>query len=205
MASVSLTIDGKTIQAEEGTTVLQAAKKAGISIPTLCHDDALEPYGACRFCMVEIEKNNRKKLVASCCYPAENGLIVNTKADNAEKIRKLLSELLLSVSPSGAHVDIARQYGITQSRFKQIDNPESPCSLCGLCVRYCAEVKKKNAVCFVGRGIDRTVALVPGASDKCSSCRECFDVCDAGKIVYLVDAVQEISCPPLRSTRPKLK
>jgi bidirectional [NiFe] hydrogenase diaphorase subunit len=203
MASLSLTIDGKKIQAEEGTTVLQAAKNAGISIPTLCHDDALEPYGACRFCMVEIEKNNRKKLVASCCYPVENGLVVNTKTPNIDKIRKILAELLLSSCPSGAHIEIARQYGVVEPRFKQLENPESPCSLCGLCVRYCAEVKKKNAVCFVGRGIDRAVALVPGASDACSSCRKCFDVCDAGKIVYLVDKVQELSCPPLRSSRKR--
>ncbi|DAC72193.1 MAG TPA: (2Fe-2S)-binding protein [Thermoplasmata archaeon] len=203
MTSLSVTIDGKTIQADEGTSVLQSAKKAGIIIPTLCHDEALEPYGACRFCMVEIEKNNRKKLVASCCYPVEKGLIVRTKTENVDKIRKILAELLLSVSPSGAHVDIAKQYGIVQSRFKQTENSESPCSLCGLCVRYCAEVKKKNAVCFVGRGIDRTIALVPGASDTCSSCRECFNVCDAGKIVYLVDMVQEISCLPLQSSQKR--
>lgn len=199
MAPISLVIDGKTIQADEGITVLQAAQKAGVHIPTLCHNDKLEPYGACRFCMVEIEKNSRKKLVASCCYPVENGLIVNTKTENVDKIRKMLAELMLSISPSGEHVDIARQYGIVESRFKQVENPEAPCSLCGLCVRYCAEIKKKNAVCFVGRGIDRTIALVPGASDTCSSCRECFKVCDAGKIVYLVDMVQEIACPPLRS------
>jgi len=199
MTNISLIIDRKTINAEEGTTVLQAAKKAGIYIPTLCHHDKLEPYGACRFCIVEIEKNSRKKLVASCCYLVEDGLVVSTKTENVDKIRKMLAELMLSLSPSGAHVDIAKQYGIVESRFKQTENPESPCSLCGLCVRYCAEVKKKHAVCFVGRGIDRTIALVPGASDTCSSCRECFTFCDAGKIVYLVDMIQEISCPPLRS------
>jgi len=199
MTKITCTIDGKTVQADEGTTVLKAAQQAGVEIPTLCHDDKLEPYGACRFCMVEIEKNNRKKLVASCCYPVESGLVVHTKTASTDKIRKLLSELLLSVSPSGAHVEVARKYGIVQSRFKQVESCESPCSLCGLCVRYCAEVKKKNAVCFVGRGVDRTIALVPGASDQCSSCRECLDVCDAGKIVYLVDMIQEISCPPLRS------
>ena len=203
MATISFVIDEKKIQAEEGTTVLQAAQKAGVDIPTLCHHEKLEPYGACRFCMVEIEKNSRKKLVASCCYPVENGLIVRTKTVNVDKIRKILAELLLSISPSGEHVEIAKQYGIVESRFKQTENPDSPCSLCGLCVRYCAEVKKKNAVCFVGRGIDRTIALVPGVSDSCSSCRECFTVCDAGKIVYLVDMVQEISCPPLRSSFKK--
>jgi bidirectional [NiFe] hydrogenase diaphorase subunit len=201
MTSVSLTIDGKTIQAEEGTMVLQAARKAGIDIPTLCHHDDLEPYGACRFCMVEIEKNNRKKLVASCCYPAENGLVVRTKTENVDKIRKILAELLLSNCPSGAHVEIAKQYGVVESRFKQLESPESPCSLCGLCVRYCNEIKKKDAICFVGRGIDRTVALVPGMADTCASCRACFNVCDAGKVVYLVNMIQEISCPPLRSTQ----
>jgi len=201
MTGISVTIDGKKIQADEGTSILKAAQKVVINIPTLCHVDALEPYGPFRFCMVEIEKNNRKKLVASCCYPVENGLVVRTKTENVDKIRKILSELLLSVSPSGAHVDVAKQYGIVESRFKQTENSDSPCSLCGLCVRYCAEIKKRNAVCFVGRGVDRTVALVPGASDACSSCRECFDVCDAGKIVYLVDMVQEISCPPLRSNK----
>lgn len=203
MKNVSLMIDGKKVQADEGMTIIQAAKKAGITIPNLCHDDKLEPYGACRFCMVEVEKNNRKKLVASCCYSVEEGLIVNTKAQKAEKIRKMLAELLLSISPSGAHVDIAKQYGITESRFKQLENPESPCTLCGLCVRYCAEIKKKNAVCFVGRGVNRNVTLVPGASDMCSSCRECFDICDAGKMVYLVDMIQEISCPPLKSKYPR--
>ncbi|MEM4258423.1 MAG: 2Fe-2S iron-sulfur cluster-binding protein [Candidatus Thermoplasmatota archaeon] len=198
MGTVSLTIDGKTIQIEEGKTVLHAAQKAGIEIPTLCHHDQLEPYGACRLCMVEIEKNNRKKLVASCCYPVENGLIVRTKTDSVDKIRKMLIELLLSNCPSGEHVEMAKKYGITQSRFKQADTPESPCSLCGLCVRYCNEIKKEHAVCFVGRGVDRAVALVPGVSDVCKTCRACFSVCDAGKIVYLVDMVQDISCPPLR-------
>ena len=199
MENVSLTIDGKNVQAEKGMTIIQAAQQASIIIPNLCHDDRLEPYGACRFCMVEIEKNGRKKLVASCCYPVEEGLVVDTKTGKVENIRKMLIELLLAVSPSGSHTELAKEYGIKESRFKLESSPEVPCDLCGLCVRYCTEIKKKNAVCFVGRGVDRTVALVPGASDGCSSCRECFDVCDAGKMVYLVDMLQEISCPPLKS------
>ncbi len=201
MSAITVTINGKKIQAEQGTTVLKAARDNGFTIPTLCHNDALEPYGACRLCMVEIEKNKRKKLVASCCYPVEEGLIVETETENVHKIRKMLSELLLSVTPSGKHVELAKHYGIVESRFKQTESPESPCDLCGLCVRYCNEIKKQNAVCFVGRGVDRAVALVPGASDVCSSCRACFKVCDAGKIVYLVDDIQELSCPPLRPSK----
>jgi len=199
MKNISLIIDGKNVQAEEGMTIIQAAQKADVVIPNLCHDNRLEPYGACRFCMVEIEKNGRKKLVTSCCYHVEKGLVVNTKTEKVENIRKMLIELLLAVSPSGSHIELAKEYGITESRFKLETPPESPCDLCGLCVRYCAEIKKKNAVCFVGRGVNRSVALVPGVSDECSSCRECFDVCDAGKMVYLVDMLQDISCPPLKS------
>jgi len=199
MDNISLTIDGKNVQAEKGMTIIQAAQKAGITIPNLCHDDRLEPYGACRFCMVEIEKNGWKKLVASCCYPAEEGLVVDTKTEKVEKIRRMLIELLLAISPCGSHIKLAKEYGIKESRFKLDNPPDAPCDLCGLCVRYCMEIKKKNAVCFVGRGVNRTVALVPGASDECSSCKDCFDVCDAGKMVYLIDMIQDISCPPLKS------
>jgi bidirectional [NiFe] hydrogenase diaphorase subunit len=198
MKMVTIRIDDKNVQVEEGTTLLKAAKSIGVDIPTLCYNDKLEPYGACRFCMVEIEKNKRKKLVASCCYPAEDGLIVRTKTESIDRIRRTLAELLLAVSPSGKHVEIAKQYGVYTSRFKTVDNPEAPCNLCGLCVRYCREIKKKNAVCFVGRGVKRSISLVPGASDSCASCRECLSVCDAGKIVYLIDMLQDVSCPALR-------
>lgn len=187
MKIVTLQIDGKKIDAEEGQTVFQAAKKAGIIIPNLCYHDNLEPFGACRLCTVEIEKNNRKRLVASCCYPVEEGLVVTTKNPKIDKIRRVLAELLLGISPSGTHATLAKEYGITESRFTLDQNPDSPCNLCGLCVRYCKEIKKSNAVAFNGRGINKKVALVPGVSDQCLSCRQCFTVCDAGKIVYLVD------------------
>jgi len=195
---ISLTIDGKNVKAKEGMTVIQAAQEAGITIPNLCHDDRLEPYGGCRFCMVEIVKDNRRRLVASCCYPVEEGLVVDTRTERVENIRKMLIEFLLPLSPSGSHIELAKEYGIKESRFR-MKPPEAPCDLCGKCVRYCAEVKKRNAVCFVGRGVNRDVTLVPEASDVCMSCRECFDVCDAGKMVYLVDMIQDIPCIPLKS------
>jgi len=114
MKNISLQINGKNVKAEEGMTIIQAAEKAGINIPNLCHDERLKPFGACRFCMVEIEKNNRKKLVASCCYPVEEGLIVNTNTKDVEKIRRILAELVLSLTPSGTHVEIANQLGIKE-------------------------------------------------------------------------------------------
>ena len=186
MNTVTLEINGKTVKAEEGMTVLQAAKNAGIDIPTLCHHDGLEPYGACRFCMVEVTKDRRTKLVASCCYPVENALIVKTDSERINRIRKVILELVLPQAPLGPLRGLAKKYGVKESRFP-LDKGEEPsyCILCGRCVRYCSEVKKLNAVGFVGRGVDRMVALVPGSGDECVACRECYEssICEGGKFV----------------------
>ena len=187
--SITLKINGKEVKGKKGDNLLQAARKAGVDIPTLCYHDDLEPYGACRLCMVEVEKDSRKKLVAACCYQVEDGLEVNTKTEEILHIRKVLIEFLMAQSPSGAHATLAKEYGIKESRFKLEVNPDSPCTLCGLCVRYCNEIIGNNAVTFTGRGIDRNVALVPGVSDQCISCKKCFDFCDAGKMVYMVDHI----------------
>lgn len=172
MKNVSLRIDGKRVRAPEGATILEAAKQAGIDIPTLCHSDGLKPYGACRMCMVEIQKDDRTKLVASCVYPVEEGLVVQTKSETVIKIRRMIIELLWPASQR-----VAKEYGVTASRF----TPELPdCSLCGLCVRYCSEVKKQRLLYFKGRGIDRQPAFLEGTSDLCATCQECFELCTGG-------------------------
>jgi NADH dehydrogenase/NADH:ubiquinone oxidoreductase subunit G len=174
MKSITMEIDGKTVTASEGMMVLQVARQAGIEIPTLCYSELLKPSGVCRMCMVEIAKGKRRRLVASCCYPAEDGLVVATNTPKIHKIRRMIIELLWP-----AWGELAKQYGITKSRFV----PRlTDCSLCGLCVRYCAEVAKKNALYFQGRGINRRPAFIPGIAD-CDSCRECFGLCTGGWIV----------------------
>src|SRR5208283_1203329 len=95
--TVTFEIDGKEVKAEEGTTLLNAAKQAGIEIPTLCFHEQLETYGACRICSVEIEKRGRTQVVASCCYPVEEGLKVKSTSEKVEKIRKMMIELLLPI------------------------------------------------------------------------------------------------------------
>lgn len=172
MDSITIEIDGKTVQAPQGATVLQAAKAAGINIPTLCDDDRLEPYGACRMCMVEIQRHGRKRLVASCVYPVEEGLSVQTNTEKINRIRRMIIELLWPAWQS-----YAKDYGVTSSRFKPA---MTDCSLCGLCVRYCAEVKKANVLYFKGRGIDRKPALIDGSPLSCRSCGECFSLCTSG-------------------------
>jgi len=174
MPQVTLEINGTSVQAPQGATILQAAKSAGIQIPTLCDDERLEPYGACRMCMVEIQKRGRTRLVASCLYPVEEGLTVQTESPKVQRVRKTIIELLW---PAGQRY--AKQYGVTGSRFNtgMVD-----CSLCGLCVRYCAEIKKSNVLYFKGRGIDRKPAMIEG-STLCSSCGECFSLCSGGWVV----------------------
>lgn len=172
MKDVTLQIDGKEVQAREGATVLEAAREAGIDIPTLCHDDRLKPYGACRLCMVEIQKGNRSKLVASCVYPVEEDLVVETKSERVIRIRRMIIELLWPAAQR-----FATEHGVTNSRF----SPElSDCSLCGLCTRYCAEVKKEKLLYFKGRGIDRQPAFLEGTSHLCATCQECFELCTGG-------------------------
>ena len=175
MGKTSLEIDGQTLEVAPGTTVLHAARSIGIEIPTLCDDDRLESYGACRMCMVEIETSRgRKRLVASCVYPVEEGLKVQTSTEQVVKIRRMIIELLWP-----AWQLYAEEFGVKTSRFK---TGITDCTLCGLCVRYSSEVKKCSKIYFAGRGIERKPALVEGAELSCRACGECFTICGSGWI-----------------------
>ena len=92
MAKIKLEIDGKLVEAEESMTLLQAARKAEIDIPTLCYNERLSPYGGCRLCVVEISRNNRTRIVASCVYMVENNLVVKTESKRVIKIRRMILE-----------------------------------------------------------------------------------------------------------------
>jgi len=185
---IGLEIDGKQVEAREGMTLLEAARESGIEIPTLCYHQKLAPYGACRLCSVEIIRDGRSRIVASCAYPVEAGLIVKTNSPRVLKIRKMLIELMLAIAPRVKLLDdLAARYGVEGTRFEA--KPDF-CILCGLCVRYCAEVKKANAIGFAGRGIERRVVFFPEIASKiCMSCRECFPICPTAKIPSETDGV----------------
>ena len=176
MSEILLKIDGKEVNAQEGMTVLEAARNAGISIPTLCHHEKLEPYGGCRLCLVELEMRGGTRLVVSCVYPVENNLVVRTRSEKIDRIRKMILQLLLAHAPDAFDLqDLAHEYGADKNRFEK---EASFCIHCGLCVRYCAEVKKKNAVGFVDRGIRKEISFIPEiASRECWNCKECFPLC----------------------------
>lgn len=176
MSAVHLTIDGKDVEAQEGMTLLEAARSAGIRIPTLCHHEKLEPFGGCRLCLVELEHKDWVRRVVACVYPVEKNLVVRTRSETIDRIRRTLLELQLAHAPDSPDLlAYAQEYGADKNRF---DKESSFCIHCGLCVRYCAEVKKANAVGFVDRGIRKEISFIPDiAARECWGCKECFELC----------------------------
>jgi NADH dehydrogenase/NADH:ubiquinone oxidoreductase subunit G len=200
MSEIILQIDGREVEAREGMTILEAAQNVGISIPTLCHHEKLEPYGGCRICTVEVEIRGWTKLVAACVYPVEENLVVRTRSEKVDRIRKMILELLLAHAPDAFELqDLAQEYGADKDRFEK---EASFCIHCGLCVRYCAEVKKKNAVGFVDRGTRREISFIPEiASKECWNCKECFPLCltSALQAAYVLTEALTSSSPSSES------
>jgi heterodisulfide reductase subunit A len=173
---VRLTIDGTEVEVEAGSTVLQAADKLGIKIPTLCHHRSLTPYGACRVCLVEVETPRGSRVEASCVYPAQEGLVIRTDSERVLKTRGVMLELLLARSPeAGAVRQLASDAGIQSSRFP--DRNED-CILCGLCVRVCQERMGVGAITFLSRGPERRISTpYDRHSPICIACGACQTVC----------------------------
>ena len=194
MSEILLQIDGKEVKASEGMTILEAAQSVGISIPTLCHHEKLEPYGACRICTVEVDARGRTSLVAACIYPVEQNLVVRTRSETVDKTRKMLLEMMLAHAPDApALQDLAQEYGADKDRFEK---ESSFCILCGLCVRYCAEVKKKNAIGFVDRGVRREISFIPEiASKECWNCKECFPLCPTSYLQAAYHLTEALAFP----------
>ena len=194
MSEILLQIDGREVEAREGMTILEAAQSVGINIPTLCHHEKLEPYGACRICTVEVEARGRTNLVAACLYPVEQNLVVRTRSEKIDKTRKVLLELMLAHAPDAVELqDLAQEYGADKARFEK---ESSFCILCGLCVRYCAEVKKKNAIGFVDRGARREISFIPEiASKECWNCKECFPLCPTSYLQAVFVLTESLAFP----------
>lgn len=175
---IKLTINGLTVEVEEGWTVLEAAEFLGLHIPTLCYNKGLTPYGGCRLCVVEIVEGNRTQLVSSCTYPAREGLKVRTDTKPVIAARKMMIELMLSVAPNAKVVqDLASKFGVNKVRFN-LRNEN--CVLCGLCVRMCHEQMDGQAIGFVNRGKDLRISTpFDVKSEKCRLCGGCMYICPA--------------------------
>jgi NADH dehydrogenase/NADH:ubiquinone oxidoreductase subunit G len=176
MSEILIQIDGKEVKAAAGATILEAAQSVGISIPTLCHHIKLEPYGGCRICSVEIDSRGRTSVVAACLFPVEADLVVRTRTQKLDRIRKSLLEMMMAHAPDSEQLQaLAQEYGADRNRFEK---ESSFCIHCGLCVRYCAEVKQANALGFIDRGARKEINFIPEiAARECWECKECFPLC----------------------------
>jgi bidirectional [NiFe] hydrogenase diaphorase subunit len=194
MSEILLQIDGKEVKAKQGMTLLEAAKSVGIAIPTLCYHEKLEPFGGCRLCIVEVESRGWTRLVVSCVYPVEKNIIVRTRSEKVDRIRKMILELQMAHAPDAfVFEDLAKEYGADKNRFEK---EPSFCIHCGLCVRYCAEVKKKNAIGFVDRGIRKEISFIPDiAAKECWDCKECFPLCPTEALQAAYVLVEALAFP----------
>lgn len=174
----TLTINGREVQAEAEQVILEVARENNIYIPTLCDDEGVNPYGACRLCMVEIISRGRERLVASCLYPVEEGLVVKTDSPRVSHVRRMVTELLLARCPDSEVLrELANRLGIDKTSFKP-EEGNHKCILCALCTRACEEVVGVSAISLVNRGVNRQVATPFYAfSEACIACGSCAYIC----------------------------
>ncbi len=203
---MTVTINGQAIPARPGETILQAATRAGIAIPSLCASSHLSPFGSCRLCLCEIE--GAVGLQASCTMPARDGMIVRTESERLARHRRNLVELYLSEQPQGdppaALLDLAGRYGLQEIRYHKpakrapvrdesssffsFDN--ALCISCARCVRACDEIQPAFAVAMVNSGFDARPAWgrsgIDGdggiAHSTCVSCGACVKECPTGAL-----------------------
>jgi formate dehydrogenase major subunit len=205
---ITLTIDGKQVEAKEGMTVLEAAKSAGIHIPTLCHHPSLTPYGGCRLCLVEIE--GARTLQPSCTMPAGNGMVIQTNTENVRTTRKFVLDMIFSernhfcpfCEVSGGDCELqqaAYAQGMTHWAFQPnwvpfnvdashpyIIMDQNRCILCRRCVRSCAELVGNSTLGFEERGAKSQLIAdlaVPLGESSCISCGTCVQVCPTGALI----------------------
>ena len=204
--TITLTIDDQEVEVKEDATLLEAAKKVGIDIPTLCYHPDLTEFGSCRICVVENEESG--DLLASCVTPVSDGMEISTNSAKARTARRTNLELLLANHPNECLTcdqngmcelqDIAYDLGVTEVSFSgettdyEVDDvgpslkrEPSKCILCGRCVRVCEEVQGVSALEFTERGFDSVVTTafdMPQSEINCTNCGQCATVCPTGAI-----------------------
>jgi predicted molibdopterin-dependent oxidoreductase YjgC len=201
---LTLTIDGKNVTVKAGATILEASQKAGVNIPTLCHDNALHPYGACRICMVEVEGPPRRMLPA-CTTPAAQGMSIVTSTPALAEARKAVLELLLINHPLDCPVcdkagecrlqDLVHEYGLGPGAFAEekrtsppdlaspvVERDQDRCIYCGKCVRACSELCGVGAITFSMRGGQTRVGAAFNGPLDCEFCGSCIEICPVGAL-----------------------
>jgi len=212
--NVPLTIDGRLVRADVGDTVLTAAQKAGIAIPTLCASPHLKPYGGCRLCLCQVE--SQAALAASCTTTVRDGMVVRTDSEALNRHRRNIIELYLSeqaeqgLAASEPLLHLARQFGLREVRYREPEkrtgavdasNPyfafdPAKCIACARCVRVCNEVQGTIALSLSGRGFGTRVIAgndMGFAASNCVSCGACVKECPTDALIE--KAVAEFGRP----------
>ncbi|WML35041.1 NADH-dependent [FeFe] hydrogenase, group A6 [Clostridium sp. OS1-26] len=210
MSLVTLTINNKQLQVEQGTTILQAAKLLEINIPTLCHlnlhDGVENKPGSCRVCMVEVE--GRRNLAPACTTPVFEGMVVKTNSIKAIKARRTVVELLLSDHPQDCLLcekntncelqTLAADMGIREIKYKgemstypkdtssaSIERNLDKCILCRRCETVCSEIQTVSVLSAVNRGFETVISPafgMPMVDTNCTFCGQCVSVCPTGAL-----------------------
>jgi NADH-quinone oxidoreductase subunit G/NADP-reducing hydrogenase subunit HndD len=220
----NIEINNRTVEANDGETILSVLRREGVHVPTLCHMEGLTPTGACRLCLVELE--GTQNLVPSCSYPVGNNMKIKTRSPRVLAARKMIVELLLANHPDDClYCDrngrcdlqsLAKDLGVRRRRFEgkkseQVMDVSSPsivrdpdkCVLCGKCVRVCEEIQAVSAIDFVGRGSKTHIGT---AFDKglnlssCINCGQCIVHCPTGALIehsYVDQVVRALADPKL--------
>ena len=211
MSTVNLTINGKQVTVPAGSTILDAAKKLNIKIPTLCYCEKLgcgisNKPASCRICMVEVER--RRNLAPACATPVMEGMVVHTNTQRALKARRTVLELMLSDHPQDCLTcpknqecslqKLASEFGISEiefpgasNKFEVDDSSEaimrdlSKCIMCRRCETVCNKVQTVGALTGYGRGFSAkvgTASMIPLADTSCTFCGQCVNACPVGAI-----------------------